>query len=72
MAAYYFSGLRGRIRYLADQSNINRIFTPNNEFDRPINRNTMEISRVAKIGECRRAPAIDTLPLTRAAVERLL
>jgi len=37
MAAYYFSGLREQIRYLADQSNINGILAPNNEFERPIN-----------------------------------
>jgi hypothetical protein len=57
---------------LADQSNINGILPPISEFKRPINRKTMEFVEAAKIGEYRRAPAIDTLPLTRPAVERLL
>ena len=37
VAARHFSGLGDQIRYLADQSNINRILPPNNEFARPIN-----------------------------------
>jgi hypothetical protein len=51
VAACFINGLRHEIRYLADQSNINRIFAPNNEFKRPINRKTMEFPQAAKIGE---------------------
>jgi plasmid stability protein len=39
--ARYFHGLRRQIRYLADQSNINRILALNNEFGRRNNRKTM-------------------------------
>jgi hypothetical protein len=67
-----FSGLRDQIRYLADQSNINGILPPNNEFKRPINRKTMEIPQAAKIRDCGRPPAIDTLPLTLPPGERQL
>jgi hypothetical protein len=47
--AFYIRGLREQIRYLADQSNINRILPPNNEFKRLINRKTMEIESATKI-----------------------
>jgi len=53
-------GYEGKIRYLADQSNINRILPSNNEFERPINRKTMEFVEAAKIGETARSPAIET------------
>jgi hypothetical protein len=46
--ACYISGLREQIRYLADQSNINGILLPNNEFGGLINRKTMEFSYPVK------------------------